>query len=191
MEPRAGPSFCEAIGMFTRRGDAGETDLADRQRVGKDSPIVEIQGEIDELLAFIGQALLDTKWEDVRDDLMKVQNDLFTLGEDVSTGSKGRTVTREMIDFLEQRVKDLKQEIGKIRLFVIPGGSREAISLHIARTVSRRLERRIVWASRTFSIDKNVLIYANRLSSLLFMLALVSNKRMGIEERIWDIRRES
>ncbi|WP_010916354.1 cob(I)yrinic acid a,c-diamide adenosyltransferase [Thermoplasma volcanium] len=173
--------------MFTRRGDTGETDLASRVRVGKDSPIVEVQGVIDELNAFIGQALVLTKWEDIRKDLFKIQNDLFVLGEDVSTGGKGRVVTREMIDYLEDRVNVLRKEIGKIELFVIPGGTLEATSVHIARTVSRRLERRIVFANHYTDINKNVLIYANRLSSLLFMIAMVSNKRQNVEEKIWPI----
>ncbi|WP_297215001.1 cob(I)yrinic acid a,c-diamide adenosyltransferase [Thermoplasma sp.] len=177
--------------MFTRRGDQGETDLANRARVGKDSPVVEVQGTIDELNSFIGYALVLSRWDDIKDDLFKIQNDLFVLGEDVSTGGKGRVVTREMIDHLEERVREMKAEIGKIELFVVPGGSIESASLHMARSVSRRLERRIVAASKVTEINKNVLIYANRLSSVLFMHALLSNKRLNVPEKIWSIHRIS
>nr|8G3K_B Chain B, Cryo-EM imaging scaffold subunit B with DARPin - RCG-33 [synthetic construct]8G42_A Chain A, RCG-33 - Cryo-EM imaging scaffold subunit B fused to DARPin [synthetic construct]8G47_A Chain A, RCG-33 - Cryo-EM imaging scaffold subunit B fused to DARPin [synthetic construct]8G4F_A Chain A, RCG-33 - Cryo-EM imaging scaffold subunit B fused to DARPin [synthetic construct]8G4H_A Chain A, RCG-33 - Cryo-EM imaging scaffold subunit B fused to DARPin [synthetic construct] len=163
--------------MFTRRGDQGETDLANRARVGKDSPVVEVQGTIDELNSFIGYALVLSRWDDIRNDLFRIQNDLFVLGEDVSTGGKGRTVTMDMIIYLIKRSVEMKAEIGKIELFVVPGGSVESASLHMARAVSRRLERRIKAASELTEINANVLLYANMLSNILFMHALISNKR--------------
>ena len=177
--------------MFTRRGDTGETDTGLRKRVGKASPLVEFEGTLDEAISFIGNALVITRWDDVRQDLLAAQEDLYALGEDVSAEGKGRTIKPDRVDWLEQRSREYKAEIGKVRLFVVPGGSVEATSMHIARTVTRRLERLAVYLSTEMELNRFVMIYLNRLSSLLFMTALVSNRRLGIEERIWDIRRES
>ncbi len=177
--------------MFTRRGDAGETDTGLRIRVGKDSPLVEFQGTLDELNSFIGIALVTSKWDDIRSDLNLIQNDIFLIGEDITAMGTHRTITEDRVKWLEAKVFDYRKEIGKIRLFVIPGGSQEAATLHVARSVARRAERIAVYLSKQTSVNKYILIYLNRLSSLLFMHALVSNRRLGIEERIWDIRRES
>ena len=177
--------------MFTRRGDQGETDNGLRIRIGKDSPMVDLQGTFDELNSFIGNALINTKWEDIKNDLMRIQNDVFVMGEDLTAESQHRTIKEEDVKWLEQRVLEYRKEIGKIKLFVIPDGSLEAVSLHMARTVARRTERLAVFVSKQMSMNKYIMIYLNRLSSVLFMQALVSNKRLGIVERIWDIKRES
>lgn len=177
--------------MFTRRGDQGETDNGLRIRIGKDSPMVDLQGTFDELNSFIGNALINTKWEDIKNDLMRIQNDVFVMGEDLTAESQHRTIKEEDVKWLEQRVLEYRKEIGKIKLFVIPDGSLEAVSLHMARTVARRTERLAVFVSKQMSMNKYIMIYLNRLSSVLFMQALASNKRLGIVERIWDIKIES
>ncbi len=177
--------------MFTRRGDQGETDNGLRLRIGKDSPMVDLQGTFDELNSFIGNALINTKWDDIKNDIIKIQDDVFLMGEDLTTESQHRTIKEDDVKWLEQRVLEYRKEIGKIKLFVIPDGSIEAVSLHMARTVARRTERLAVFVSKLMPMNKYIMIYLNRLSSLLFMQALVSNKRLGITERIWDIKRES
>lgn len=177
--------------MFTRKGDSGETDATVGRRVGKDSPIVSIEGDVDELLSFIGHAIVSTKWDDIKNDLLAVQEDIFTVGEDISADGKRRTISADRVNWLEERTISYRKELGKIKLFIIPGGSPESTTLHIARTVARRLERNVVTASKEHRISKYAIMYLNRLSSLLFMQALVSNSRQGIEERIWSIGRES
>lgn len=173
--------------MFTRRGDTGETDTGLRERVSKGSALVNVEGNLDETISFIGNALVLTQWDDIRQDLRRIQEDLFTLGEHVSASGKRRTIMADRTVWLEERVKAYKSEIGKIRLFVVPDGSPQAASLHVARTVARRLERYAVSVTRELNLDMPVLTYLNRVSSLLFMMAIVSNKRLGVEERIWDI----
>ncbi len=177
--------------MFTRRGDSGETDTGLRERVSKGSALVNLEGTLDETISFIGHASVISRWDDIRTDLRQIQVDLFTLGEHVSASGKRRTIGKERTEWLEERVRAYKSEIGKIRLFVVPDGSPESTSLHVARTVARRLERYAVSVTRELQIETPVLTYLNRVSSLLFMLALASNKRLGIEERIWDIRLSS
>lgn len=173
--------------MFTRRGDSGDTDAMDRTRVNKDSIKVEVEGAIDETIAHIGNALVKTKWDDISSDLSKIQEDLFTIGEDIGAAGKKRTLTSGRLEWLEERTVAYKEEIGQIRLFVIPGSSEEGASLHVARVVSRSTERKIVALSHEIKVSETVLKYSNRLSSALFMMALASNKRLGIQERIWDV----
>ncbi|MEM3351983.1 MAG: cob(I)yrinic acid a,c-diamide adenosyltransferase [Saccharolobus sp.] len=170
--------------MFTKSGDDGNTNVISK-RVGKDSPLVNLLGDIDEINSFIGLALTKIKWEDIRRDLMKVQNDLFILGEEVIQ-NKGR-ISEESIKWLENRTVEYRKESGPVRLFVIPGGSEESSYLHVVRSVVRRVERNAVKYSKEVELNKWIIVYLNRLSSLLFIMAVVANKRNGVEERIYDI----
>ena len=174
--------------MFTRRGDSGETDNTRGQRVSKASMLIDIEGTVDELNSFLGLAMEFSRWDDIRSDLDRIQNNIFTLGEQVLTESNGRKLSENDVTWLEDRVNVYRKEIGKIMLFVIPGGSKESSTLHVARTVSRRLERLLVLYAHEKKQPEVVMKYANRVSSLLFMLALASNKRQGIDERIWPLR---
>ena len=174
--------------MFTRRGDSGETDNTRGQRVSKASMLIDIEGTVDELNSFLGLAMVFSRWNDIRSDLDRIQNNIFTLGEHVLTESNGRKLSENDVTWLEDRVNVYRKEIGKIMLFVIPGGSKESSTLHVARTVSRRLERLLVLYAHEKKQPEVVMKYANRVSSLLFMLALASNKRQGIDERIWPLR---
>lgn len=177
--------------MFTRKGDKGETDTSTGNRVSKGDALVEVEGTTDELNSFLGFAASMVEWQDIKEDIEAIQVDIFTLGEDILAGGKKRVITEDRVKWLEDRVYHYKEEIGKIRLFVVPGGSVESGVLHSVRTIARRLERTIVTASKMKEISPHVLSYSNRLSSLLFMHALAANKRKGVEEKIWSINRES
>ncbi len=174
--------------MYTRRGDKGETDTGTGMRVTKGSHIIDAEGDFDELNSFIGFALVNTKWDDIRKDLEQIQVDLFTCGEHITAQGKRRTIDESRIKWLEDRVTYYRKEYGRIRLFVIPGGSIEATSLHMARTVCRRLERDLVKAKEEVEIESVIEEYVNRLSSLLFFHSIISNKRLGIDERIFYLR---
>jgi len=174
--------------MFTRKGDKGTTDTGDRRRVSKSSALVEVEGTLDEALSTIGNAIALSRWDDIKEDLRISQEDLFTLGEEITASGHARKLDPARVDWLEERVVKYRTEVGPTRLFVVPDGTVQSTSLHVARTVVRRLERKIVTAKEELSIQDHILAYANRLSSLLFMVAILSNKRQGIEERIWDIR---
>ncbi len=177
--------------MFTRKGDAGETDTSTGNRTSKGNQLVDVEGTSDELNSFIGYARSMIKWEDIREDLLAIQEDIFTVGEDILAEGRKRTISEDRVKWLEERVYKYREEIGKIQLFVVPGGSVESSVLHVARTVARRFERTIVLASSSKKINPQVLSYVNRLSSLLFMHALAANKRLGVAEKIWSINRES
>ncbi|MFP3204003.1 MAG: cob(I)yrinic acid a,c-diamide adenosyltransferase [Metallosphaera yellowstonensis] len=171
--------------MFTREGDKGETTVP-RGRVGKDSPLVNLLGDIDEANSFIGLALTKLPWEDMRRDLEVVQVDLFAVGEDWSTEKE--RIGEDRVKWLEARTVEYRKESGPVKLFIIPGGSEEAAFLHVARTIVRRLERNAVKHSKEVELkNKWTIVYLNRLSSLLFAMAVVANKRKGRQERYYEI----
>ncbi len=174
--------------MYTKRGDKGETDTGTGMRVTKGSHIIDTEGSIDELNSFLGFALVNTKWDDIKTDIEAIQEDLFVLGEHITTNGTRRTLKPERLAWLEERVTYYRKEYGKIKLFVVPGGSVESTSLHMARTVCRRLERDMVKAKDETEIPEIIEQYINRLSSLLFFHSLISNRRLNIEERIWYLR---
>ncbi|MCY0874244.1 MAG: cob(I)yrinic acid a,c-diamide adenosyltransferase [Acidianus infernus] len=172
--------------MFTRTGDDGNTNVINK-RVGKDSPLVNMLGDLDEVNSFLGLALAKLPWDDMKKDIEKIQYELFAIGEELITGNI--KITQENVKWLEERTIAYRKESGPVKLFVIPGGSEEASYLHVARSIVRRVERNAVKYSKEIEFDKWIIVYLNRLSSLLFSMAIVANKRKGIEERIYDIRK--
>lgn len=177
--------------MFTRKGDQGETDNGTRGRVSKSSHAVAIEGMIDESTTILGLSVVKSKWADISEDLMRCQVSIFNMGEHIILSGKGRKLVQGDVNWLEDRTRAYKEELGKVKLFVLPGGSEQSAILHLARVTVRGLEREIVKMNEEASLDPVILQFSNRLSSLLFMMALVANKRLGIEERIWEIGRES
>lgn len=174
--------------MYTRRGDGGETDSGRGERLRKDSLLVDLEGTNDELNSFVGLARSKVPWEDMKADLNRIQLDLFTLGEHIIKSGEGRHLMESDTKWLEERVDHYRKEVGPIHLFVVQGGSEEASFLHVARTVCRRYERAIVSGQDILQVSPDVLSYANRLSSVLFMMSLAANRRNGVKEEIWDIR---
>ena len=127
--------------MYTRKGDKGTTDSGTGKRVGKSSSVVDLEGTLDEFNSFLGLANTSVIWEDMKADLSRIQFEVFTLGEHIYMQGGGRKLSPENTTWLEERVHHYRKEIGPIRLFVIPGGTRESAILHVSRTVCRRLER--------------------------------------------------
>lgn len=171
--------------MYTRKGDSGETDTADGQRIKKYNPLIEWEGTLDELNTVIGLARSLIKHQDIIDDLIRVQFDLFFIGEHVLAKGRSRRLRTDSVEWLEQRTNSYLKEIGEIKLFVLPGGTPDSAYLHFARAVTRRAERLTFQMNEDMEIDKEILQYMNRLSSLLFSMALVCNKRAGIRELIF------
>ncbi|MDT7872048.1 MULTISPECIES: cob(I)yrinic acid a,c-diamide adenosyltransferase [unclassified Stygiolobus] len=173
--------------MFTREGDDGSTNVINK-RVGKDSPLVNLLGDLDELNSYLGYLVSKLPWEDMKNDIKKVQYTLFEIGEDLSTNGVKKRITMDYVKWLEDRTVAYRKETGPVRLFVIPGGSEEASLIHITRSVCRRIERNTVKYSKELpEMNKMIITYLNRLSSLLFAMALAANKRKGVEENVYDI----
>lgn len=173
--------------MFTKKGDSGLTEGKEGKMISKDSEFVNFLGEIDELNSFLGYAISKIPWDDIKNDLMKVQEDLFTIGEELTSKSQRRKIDMNDVKWLEERTVNYRKETGPIKLFVIPRGSEESTLIHVVRSVARRAERSLIRLSKEIEVDKTTIIYLNRLSSMLFVMAVVANKRKGLQEEIYDI----
>lgn len=178
--------------IYTRTGDDGMTALGTRERVSKDNRRVAVYGEIDELNAFLGVALSSELQANVQEPLLRIQNELFNLGAQlafpVKRGSESKVpqIRQLHIDELESLIDQLNKEVGTLENFILPGGSKSASMLHFARTVCRRAERSLVALMHEEHVDKLALVYLNRLSDLLFVMARYENKKQGVQEITWD-----
>lgn len=174
--------------IYTRGGDAGETSLGDGTRTSKLDLRIAAYGTVDELNSALGLVLAADGHEEIGGVLTRVQNELFDLGADLSVPleNEGRLrVTQEQVDVLEHECDRFNALLPELRSFVLPGGSELAARLHIARTICRRAEREALQASGAHSLNPLVLVYLNRLSDLLFILARAANAADGREEPLW------
>ncbi|MBU8879905.1 cob(I)yrinic acid a,c-diamide adenosyltransferase [Bacillus sp. FJAT-29790] len=169
--------------IYTRTGDKGKTSIIGG-RVEKDDVRVEAYGTIDEVNCFVGQAMtqLDPAiFQDVLDDLEKIQHELFDCGGDLANIIKGRELklTKESVDYLEKKIDAFTEEAPKLERFILPGGAPASASIHIARTVTRRAERLVVSLMKADpEISETALQFINRLSDYFFALARVINFRL-------------
>ena len=171
--------------IYTRTGDAGTTGLADGSRVTKDAPRIEAIGAVDELNSVLG-ALLSEKLPDaVRACLDNVQNDLFDLGGELSVPGHA-IMSKAHVERLERALDGFNKALPPLKDFILPAGSRPAALAHVARTVCRRAERRMVSLSRKQKIAPALLAYVNRLSDLLFVLARGLNRVAGRPDVLWQ-----
>jgi cob(I)alamin adenosyltransferase len=176
--------------IYTRGGDGGETSLTGGTRVSKDDARIEAYGTVDEANAVIGLARLYT--EGVADKmLMRIQNDMFDLGADLSTPGEDFTpgeMTLRIVDAqvtrLEEEIDAMNENLHPLTSFVLPGGTPGGAYLHQARTVVRRAERHAITASRAMPINPAAIKYLNRLSDHLFVLSRLLNK-MGSGDVLW------
>ncbi len=167
--------------IYTKSGDQGQTGLGDGTRVAKDHPRVAGYGEVDELNAVLGQALLAPGLPEP-DLLRGIQNDLFDVGADLCVplvpdekpGTALR-ITEAQVTQLEQAIDRLNERLQPLNSFILPGGTPASAGLHIARTVCRRAERKVVTLMAVEQINPQAFIYLNRLSDLLFVLARIAN----------------
>ncbi|MET0793879.1 MAG: cob(I)yrinic acid a,c-diamide adenosyltransferase [Polyangiaceae bacterium] len=180
--------------IYTRTGDTGETGLFGGARVGKDDPRVEAYGTVDELNSCLGVARalgLSTQTDAA---LHQIQSDLFTLGAELACvpGKEDKlrmTPVGELdIARLEGWIDGSEAPLEPLKNFVLPGGSPAAAELHRARTVCRRAERRTLAAGRASAVRGEIVIYLNRLSDLLFVLARYENHVAGIADIPWHAR---
>jgi cob(I)alamin adenosyltransferase len=175
--------------IYTRTGDKGETSLFDGKRVLKSDLQVDAYGTIDELNSLLGVALSFVKTRIIKNELETIQNDLLEIGSSLAVSSP------LPLDLLEKRPDDFENLIDKLsskmpdlKNFILPGGGRGGASLHLARTVARRAERRVVELSQEKEVDEIAIRYLNRLSDLLFTMARFENHQSKHQEKIWRKR---
>jgi cob(I)alamin adenosyltransferase len=182
MSPRKPEEPVRLTKIYTRGGDKGETSLGDGSRVSKLDPLIRAYGAVDELNSVVGWTQVEAR--DPR--LERVQNELFDLGADLSVPYEeddGKLrVTQEQIDALERDADEANAPLEPLKSFVLPGGTETAARLHIARAVCRRAESVALWAAEERPVNPLALVYLNRLSDLLFILARAASAG---EERLW------
>ena len=146
--------------MFTRKGDSGETESKGGERMTKSSIAVEVEGMIDETSSSLGFSIVKSKWEDITSDLQRCQELIFNMGEHILIEGTGRIITKKDVEWVEERTLRYREEIGRIDLFVLPGGSEESVALHMSRVVARRLERSVVGLNSQILSLKPSLLFA-------------------------------
>ena len=179
--------------IYTKTGDAGTTGLFGGGRVPKDDARVDAYGDVDELNAVLGAARATAPMPRVDEVLVSVQRDLFAIGALLATPDlekmhaqleKAR-IDDARIAELERAIDACDSELEPLTAFIIPGGTPKAAALHVARTVCRRAERKVVHLQHSVELPALAIVYLNRLSDLLFSLARVANRRAGAGEVTW------
>jgi len=182
--------------IYTKTGDDGTTGLFGAMRVRKDDPRVEAYGTVDELNSVLGLIRAE-KPDPFLDGLLeRIQTELFAAGAELACAPgkeatlPARLVSESEIQALEHAIDTAEADLAPLRNFVLPGGTRIAAELHLARTVCRRAERHIITAQAERPLRNELVIYVNRLSDLLFVLARRENHRAGVEDIPWAPRAE-
>jgi cob(I)alamin adenosyltransferase len=178
------------VKLYTRTGDTGETSLFAQDRVSKADPRVDAYGEIDELNAWLGFIVAAKPDPDIERELQQIQRDLFAVGAQLADPSQKLGAHRwkafikdDDVVRLEQIIDRLDTEVPPLQHFILPGGSPAGAALHIARTVCRRAERRMV--ALATPVEPILITYINRLSDLLFAMARAVNHRAALPETEW------
>jgi cob(I)alamin adenosyltransferase len=179
--------------IYTKTGDAGDTGLFGGGRVGKDHPRVEAYGDVDELNATLGLVRALEPMPRIDEVIVPIQRDLFSIGALLATPDRDKmkaSLEKARIDDtrireLELAIDQCETELEPLRSFIVPGGTAKAAALHVARTVCRRAERRVVALQHSEELPPIVVVFLNRVSDLLFMLARVANRRAGAGEVSW------
>ena len=176
--------------IYTRTGDGGETSLFDGTRVAKNDPRVEAYGAVDETNAWLGLARATGLDTPLAEEVLGLQRDLFAVGaqladpaDKIAARVTKAVVTDADVERLERLIDRFEEELPPLRRFVLAGGTPPGAALHVARTVCRRAERRIV--SLEPPVDAVVIRYVNRLSDLLFVMARLANHRGGVPDVEW------
>lgn len=172
--------------IYTKTGDAGSTSLFGGKRILKCEELVDVYGSMDELNSWIGRIASEIDSSDVGQFLSGIQSDLFTIGSELAGWNATLTGLPKRVKEMEARIDVMEESLPKLTNFILPGGTKLASVIHVARAVCRRVERQTVALSQKQTVDPKILIYLNRLSDLLFMLARFVNYQAGIVEVTWQ-----
>ena len=176
--------------IYTRTGDDGTTSLFAGGRVKKDDARVEAYGTVDELNSILGSVRAISKNAEINEIIQEIQNYLFHLGADLATpfeveNLKIKRIAKEDVEKIERWIDEIDLRLEPLKNFILPGGTLLASFLHLARTVCRRAERRIVYLSEREKINTQIIPFVNRLSDLLFVLARYANKIENVPDVKW------
>lgn len=180
-----------ATKIYTKTGDTGTTALFGGTRVTKYSARIEVYGTVDELNSSLGITLSLTLPDDIRNDLLTLSSLLFTLGADLATPLQPPPtyfiprIAMEHISWIEGLIDRYEEELEPLKVFILPTGTQTAATLHVARTICRRAERRAVELATQENIGESINPFLNRVSDYLFVAARLANKREGITDVVW------
>ena len=174
--------------IYTKTGDDGKTSLFDNSRVWKSHERIVSYGAIDELNSAVGIAISMDLDHQLKEILVRIQNELFIVGSDLANPNMSDTkirTTENMTVSLENDIDTFESELSELTNFILPGGTLMSSILHLSRTIARRAETHVIALSQKEEINKIAIVYLNRLSDLLFVLARVLNKRKNIDDIVW------
>jgi cob(I)alamin adenosyltransferase len=177
--------------IYTKFGDKGKTRLYGGEVVDKDHPRIEAYGTLDELNSIIGLAISSVEDSTISQILTQIQNDLFRISAilatpDQKTNEKlNQNVSTEDIGYLETQIDNLDEQMPVLQNFILPGGTESAAHLHLARTVCRRGERYLIKLFHHDNINPDIIVYINRLSDLLFVMARFMNHLKNVPDIPW------
>lgn len=171
--------------IYTKFGDTGNTTLLGGTVVSKDELAVGAYGSVDELNAFLGTVLAFSELEELTESLKRIQSDLFIIGAELASTESKKSLSPMRISELEEEIDKLAAALPPLKNFILPGGSKTASLLHLARTVCRRTEREVVALSKKEKVNPIIISYLNRVGDLLFMLARHVNYKKKVSETIW------
>ncbi len=177
--------------IYTKTGDDGTTGLVGGTRVKKFDARLEAYGTIDELNAAVGVIRSCDIPDTISSVLIEIQNRLFNIGSRLASDEKGDKITEKLsiteahIAFLEKAIDEMDKDLPKLRQFILPGGDLASAYCHVARTVCRRAERRILAFADSGTIQPEIIKYINRLSDFLFVLARKMAAISGVHEEPW------
>ncbi len=179
--------------IYTKTGDEGKTSLFGGERVDKNNIRIKAYGTVDELNSVIGLALSEKVDKRTNEILSNVQQTLFIIGGELATpenvkSSAIKSISTDDISLIEKGIDEFELELSPLKNFILPGGSKTAATLHFARTVCRRAEREIVEIDQKEKVNQKIIIYINRLSDLLFVIARFENHVSSTPEIEWNTR---
>ncbi len=173
--------------VVTRAGDTGKTGLADGSRVSKGSSRINAIGDVDELNSVIGVVVSETVFKDIHTDLIPIQNELFSVGAELAGAApESFFLDEKHVERIERRIRSVNDGLSPLKEFILPGGSRCAALLHLARSVCRRAERSVVVLSGEDEISPVLIKYLNRLSDFFFVYARLANQLANRPDIYWE-----
>ena len=184
-----------AFKIYTKTGDKGTTGLFGGARLSKDDIRIEAYGTVDEVNALIGMLADDMDQKKIDHVMVEVQNRLFTIGSNLATDPSKEMETpvlvQEDITLLEKSIDDMETHLSPLKHFVLPGGHPTVSLAHLARTVCRRAERRVITLHKKQMVQEIIIVYLNRLSDYLFVVSRFIAHKLNVEERYWLPREKS
>lgn len=172
--------------IYTKTGDTGTTSLFGGRRVLKCEELVDVYGSMDELNCWVGLVVSEMSHDHLRELLIKVQSDLFTIGGNLAGWKTNLSELPTRVTEMEVEIDAMESKLAPLTNFILPGGTAGASRVHLARSVTRRVERQVVALAQKQNIDTSIIQYLNRLSDLFFVTARFINKDAKVGEVVWS-----